>query len=89
MFMRGNELLRDGTTEVGGNRVYGGVILSKNPKNNLKWLKVIQYIFFFAVLPLNPFDFLFLCSSAADAILNGPLEQALPELASWQRISHL
>lgn len=40
MFMRGNEHLRDGIEDVGGNRVYGGVILSKNPKNNLKWLKV-------------------------------------------------
>lgn len=52
MFMRGNELLRDGIEDVGGNRVYGGAILSKNPKNNLKWLKVnIQQkkkIFFFA-----------------------------------------
>lgn len=46
MFMRGNELLRDGETEVGGNRVYGGVILSKNPKNNLKWLKVNTQHFF-------------------------------------------
>lgn len=46
MFMRGNELLRDGADEVGGIRVYAGVILSKNPKNNLKWLKVNKQYFF-------------------------------------------
>jgi hypothetical protein len=39
-FVRGNEQLKDGEEDVGGGRVYGGAILSKNPKNNLKWLKV-------------------------------------------------
>lgn len=39
-FIRGNEILKDGNEEVGGSRAYGGAILSKNPKNNLKWLKV-------------------------------------------------
>jgi hypothetical protein len=39
-FARGNEHLTDAGEEVGGARVYGGAILSKNPKNNVKWLKV-------------------------------------------------
>ncbi|XP_070491505.1 beta-1,3-glucan-binding protein-like isoform X2 [Chironomus tepperi] len=38
-FSRGNENLIDDTDEIGGRTVYGGAILSKNPKNNLKWLK--------------------------------------------------
>lgn len=40
LFARGNAKLVDGTDEVGGRRVYGGAILSKNAKNNDKWLKV-------------------------------------------------
>lgn len=40
LFVRGNEKLLDGLEEVGGQRVYGGAILSRNPKNNDKWLKV-------------------------------------------------
>ena len=39
-FIRGNENLKDDVEDVGGKMAYGGVILSKNPKNNLKWLKV-------------------------------------------------
>ncbi|KAG5679686.1 hypothetical protein PVAND_009239 [Polypedilum vanderplanki] len=42
-FARGNEQLKDADEEVGGSRVYGGAILSKNPKNNLKWLKSKQF----------------------------------------------
>lgn len=64
MFMRGNELLRDRDEDVGGKRVYGGAILSKNPKNNLKWLKVNiqiqQQIKNSLDFDFNPFlDFLF------------------------------
>lgn len=40
LFVRGNEKLFDGADDVGGNRVYGGAILSKNAKNNDKWMKV-------------------------------------------------
>lgn len=40
LFVRGNEKLVDGEEEVGGTRVYGGAILSRNPKNIQKWLKV-------------------------------------------------
>lgn len=39
-FVRGNEKLVDGDDEVGGSRLYGGAILSRNPKNVGKWLKV-------------------------------------------------
>jgi hypothetical protein len=53
MFMRGNELLSDGGIEVGGSRVYGGAILSKNPKNNLKWLKVRTHLL--SIPSANPF----------------------------------
>lgn len=39
-FIRANEeLLFDGE-DVGGKRLYGGAILSKNAKNNDKWMKV-------------------------------------------------
>lgn len=39
-FIRANEeLLFDGE-DVGGRRLYGGAILSKNAKNNDKWMKV-------------------------------------------------
>lgn len=40
LFVRGNEKLFDGADDVGGNRVYGGAILSRNAKNNDKWMKV-------------------------------------------------
>lgn len=40
LFVRGNEKLVDGEEEIGGTRVYGGAILSRNPKNIQKWLKV-------------------------------------------------
>lgn len=40
VLVRGNEKLVDGQEEVGGSRVYGGAILSKNVLNNDKWLKV-------------------------------------------------
>ena len=40
MFLRGNEMLRDSEEEVGGNRAYGGAILSRNARNFNKWLKV-------------------------------------------------
>lgn len=40
LFVRGNEKLADSGEEVGGSRVYGGAILSRNPKNVHKWLKV-------------------------------------------------
>lgn len=39
-FVRGNEKLFEGNEEIGGTRVYGGAILSRNPKNVQKWLKV-------------------------------------------------
>lgn len=39
-FVRGNEVLVDGMEDVGGSRVYGGAILSRNPKNVQRWLKV-------------------------------------------------
>lgn len=42
LFVRGNERLLDDNEEVGGRRVYGGAILSKNPKNNDKWMKVSE-----------------------------------------------
>lgn len=39
-FIRANEeLLFDGE-DVGGRRLYGGAILSKNANNNNKWMKV-------------------------------------------------
>jgi hypothetical protein len=38
--VRGNEKLLEGNEEIGGSRVYGGAILSRNPKNVRKWLKV-------------------------------------------------
>jgi len=40
LFVRGNEVLKDDSVEIGGSRVYGGAILSRNAKNNDKWLKV-------------------------------------------------
>jgi hypothetical protein len=42
-FTRGNQLLKDGSEEVGGSRVYGGAVLSKNAKNFGKWLKVLLF----------------------------------------------
>ena len=33
-------MLVDGMEDVGGSRVYGGAILSRNPKNVQRWLKV-------------------------------------------------
>jgi hypothetical protein len=40
LFVRGNEKLTEEQRDVGGSRVFGGAVLSKNPKNNEKWLKV-------------------------------------------------
>jgi hypothetical protein len=39
-FVRGNEKLMEGQEDVGGSRVYGGAVLSRNVKNYNKWLKV-------------------------------------------------
>ncbi|CRK97738.1 CLUMA_CG011118, isoform A [Clunio marinus] len=43
LFVRGNENLVDGQDNVGGSRVYGGAVLSKNVKNNEKWLKSKEF----------------------------------------------
>jgi hypothetical protein len=42
LFVRGNEKLVDGVQDVGGQRVYGGAVLSKNVKNRDLWLKVSE-----------------------------------------------